>query len=180
MEEKIIIPLSKTKMILSLVGACAFVVAGVWLFLNTALFSEFPYAFFREPLVIRAVGLISIVFFGAIAVMVIRKLSDDKAGLILDAAGIVDNSNATSIGFIAWEDVTAIRRHQVMSTKFLLVDVVDSEKYIKKAKDGFMTKMLRLNTKQYGTPISISSNSLQCSFDELEAKVHSAFDKGTS
>ncbi|SNR17209.1 STM3941 family protein [Tenacibaculum jejuense] len=168
MKEKIEIPLSKTKLFLSVLGAILFVIAGVWLFFNTQLFYNFPFKIFRIPIVIKIISVIDILFFGAIGLYALRKLKDKKPGLTIDAEGIFDNSNAASVGFIAWKDITYITVKKIMPTKIIIIDVVNPEEYLYKAKNKTTKKLLRSNMKMNGTPISISSNSLKIDFKELE------------
>ena len=117
---------------------------------------------------IQIIGIVGIVFFGAIGIYGIRKLFDKKAGLIIDKNGITDNSNATSIGLIEWNDILRIRTKEVMSTKFLLIDIENPEKYIKKAKNRIQAKLMKVNLNMYETPLSITSNTLKYDFGELE------------
>ena len=104
-----------------------------------------------------------------------RKLSDKKPGLIIDKNGITDNSNASSIGLIEWSDISEIKTSQVMSTKFIMIEVINPEKYIEKAKNGMKAKLMRANMKMYGTPLSITSNTLNYNFEELEKLIETEF-----
>ena len=119
-------------------------------------------------MVVKGVGILGILFFSATGILGFKKLFDKKVGLIIDSNGITDNSNASSVGLIEWNDITDIITKQVMSTKFLLINVANPEKYIEKAKSGMKTKLMRSNMKIYGTPLSITSNTLKYDFGELE------------
>ena len=55
-----------------------------------------------------------------------------------------------------------------MSTKFLLIDIVNPEKYIGKAKNRIQAKLMKVNLNMYETPLSITSNTLKYDFGELE------------
>lgn len=122
-------------------------------------------------------GIIGILFFGATGIYGLSKLFDFKTGLKIDSKGITDNTNATSIGLIEWKDITGIRTEQVVSTKFLLIDVNNPEKYIKKAKNRAQKKLMKANMSQYYTPITITSNSLNYNFKRLENLVLTEFKK---
>ncbi len=177
MKEKIEIPLSKNKLFLGIGGSILFVFLGVWLFSNADSFQENSFRLLRNPMIVKGVGIVGILFFGAIGIFGIKKLFDKKIGLIIDSNGITDNSNASSVGLIEWSDITNITTEQVMSTKFLLIDVTNPEKYIGKAKNGMQAKLMRSNMKMYGTPLSITSNSLKCDFNKLEELVKVKFEK---
>ncbi len=178
MTEKIEIPLSKNKLFLAITGSILFVGLGVWLFLNADNFSQSS-GLFRNPIVIRVIAIVSILFFSAIGIFSFKKMFDKKAGLIIDVHGITDNSSGTSVGLVEWKDITNIATQQVMSTKFLLIEVKDTEKYIAKAKSGMKAKIMRVNMKTYGTPLSTSSNTLKYNFKKLEELVLTEFNRNS-
>lgn len=177
MKEKIEIPLSKNKLLLSIGGSLLFVVAGIWLFLNADGFHEHSFRLLRNPMVVKGVGILSFLFFGVIVVVGFKKLFDKKVGLIIDSNGITDNSNASSIGLIEWNDITEIITKQVMSTKFLLINVANPEKYIGKAESGMKAKLMRSNMKMSGTPISITYTTLKYDFGKLEQLIQTEFER---
>ena len=94
---------------------------------------------------------------------------DDEFGTVLemDLTGTAFE-NSTSIGLIEWNDILRIRTKEVMSTKFLLIDIENPEKYIKKAKNRIQAKLMKVNLNMYETPLSITSNTLKYDFGELE------------
>ncbi len=65
----------------------------------------------------------------------------------------------------------------MMSTKFLLIHVRNPEEYIDKARGGVKAKLMHSNMQMYGTPLSITSNTLKCSFDELERLIGVGFEQ---
>ena len=177
MKETIEIPISKNKLILGIVGSIMFVILGMWLFTNSTEFKNYSMRLLRNPMVIKSVGIIGMMFFGATGIYGIRKLFDKKVGLIIDKNGITDNSNASSIGLIEWKDITEIKTEQVMSTKFLLIKVKNPEEYIEKAKNGMKARLMKTNKKMYGTPLSITSNTLKYDFNKLEKLIQTEFEK---
>jgi len=176
MENKIEIPLSKNKLFLGIGGSILFVILGIWLFTNSTEFQDNSIRLMRNPMVIKSVGIVGMLFFGATGIYGIRKLLDKKVGLIIDEYGITDNSNASSIGLIEWNDISEIITEQVMSTKFLLIKVENPEKYIGKAKSGMKARLMKTNMKMYGTPLSITSNTLKYDFNELEKLIQTEFE----
>lgn len=161
---KIEIPLSKSKMLLLLFGAIGFVVMGTFFILNT---DKFVSSIIRNPEIIKIVGFLSVLFFGAAGVYGIRKMFDKSVGLTIDDNGIIDNTNASSIGLIKWADITEIRTEQVMSTKFLLIFTNNPNEILEKA-SWMKRKLMKGNMKMYGTPLSITSTTLKYNFDDLE------------
>ena len=161
---KIEIPLSKTKIILLLLGALVFGVLGTLFVINP---EEFISPRMRNPEFIRISGITSVLFCGIAGIYGIKKLFDKTVGLTVDENGITDNTNASSVGLINWKDITEIKTEQIMSTKFLLIFTNNAEKYLDRV--GFIQrKLLLANEKMYGTPLSITSNTLKYDFDDLE------------
>jgi hypothetical protein len=158
-------------------GSFLFVVAGIWLFTNSTEFQNHSMRLLRNPMVVKSVGIIASIFFGATGIYGIRKIFDNKVGLIIDENGITDNSNASSIGLIEWNDISEIKTEQVMSTKFLLIEIENPEKYIAKAKNKMKARLMKTNMKMYGTPLSITSNTLKYDFDELGKLIQTEFEK---
>ncbi len=174
MNEKIEIPLSKKKILLLFIGATIFVILGI-------LFIIIPETFistiFINSEIIIIVGIVSVLFFGLCAVFAGKKLFENKAGLTIDDNGITDNTNATSIGLIEWEDITGIEILQIMSTKILMLMTDRPEKYINKAKNGISKRAMKANHKMYGSPLSIISNTLKIKFKDLEILIKNEFEK---
>ena len=167
MIERTEIPVGKKKIVIILLGGLILIAGGLWLALNPENF--IPNIFrIRNPDIIRFWGIVSTLFFGLALAYGIRKLFDKKPGLIIDENGITDNTNASSIGLIKWSDIVEVKTEQVMSTKFLLVYVKNPAEYIKKSKNRIKRKLLQANMNKYGTPLSITSNTLSWDFDRLE------------
>ncbi|PTB95733.1 hypothetical protein C9994_10450 [Marivirga lumbricoides] len=174
MTDKIEIQLSKTKILLLLIGATAFFVLGIIFILHP---EQVKSPIFRNTDVIRIAGIVSVAFFGLCLVFIAMKLFDKKVGLTIDQNGITDNSNATSVGLIEWADITGIGRVQIASTKILMLETDKPSKYIEKAKNGISKRALKANHKMYGSPISIISNSLKIKYDDLEKLISEEFEK---
>ena len=169
-ENTLVFPLGKGKLMLGLAGSIMFVLLGVGLIFVVA-----PDQTTFHPMLVKGIGAAGMLFFGATGVFSFRKMFDPKPGLILDADGITDHTNASSIGLIEWRDITAVRVSQVMSTRFLLIDVQDPEKYVNKAENAVQSRLMRANLGMYGTPLSITSNSLKADFNTVEAAVREFF-----
>jgi len=180
LNNRIEIPLSKKKIILILIASIGFVVFGIWFIYDPQNFvSDYNirYRMFNNPELIRIIGIITTVFFGIGVVYGIKKLFDKKVALIIDSNGITDNSNASSIGLIEWNDISGIRTIKVMSTKFLLIDISNPEKYIEKAKNRIQARLMKANMNMYETPLSITSNTLNYNFGELEKLIKTEYKK---
>lgn len=162
------IKISKIKLVLMTIGSAIFVGLGLWFISN-------PYQFdSRNEYLVLIIGITSILFFGMCLIFMIRKLFDNSIGLTINEMGITDNSSGTSVGLIEWNDISDIQITQIASTKFILIETTNPEKYINRAKKSISRRAMKANYKMYGTPLSISSNTLQIKFDELLEKITSA------
>lgn len=162
--ETVEIPLSKSKLILTFAGAVLFVALGIWFLLKP---DTFVNPILHSRVIVLIVGAASIVFFGLCAVIVFRKLFDNRLGFTIDNQGITDNSSGVSAGLIPWAEITDISTAQVHNQRFILVVVTNPEKYIEAQPGSFKRRMMKINYRIYHTPICISPNGLQCNFDEL-------------
>jgi hypothetical protein len=167
------IALSKKKLIFAFIGSIIFVALGIQFILKPESYISSSH---RNAELIVIVGYASLIFFGICLIYIFYKAFDKKPGLIVNENGITDNSNFASVGLIEWSEIIGIRTEQVMSTKFILIDVLNPEKFIQKS-SKFKASLMKANLKMYGTPLSITSNTLRYNFDEMERLLKSEFDK---
>src|SRR5215510_4090513 len=139
--ERLLIPLSKAKIVLLLMGSAVFVATGFFLWANADQFSS--------PMYVEAVAIAGIGFFGLCGLFALFKLLDRAPGLILDAEGIVDNSSGVSAGRIPWSDICGFKTTSVQKQKFLTIEVQNAQTYLGKA--NFLKRQLvALNMKYFG------------------------------
>jgi len=161
MEERVFAP-SKNKLSLMLLGSLMFVVAGCWMLLN-------PFPFY-----ITLLAFICIFFFSFCGIFAARKWFDSSPGLVVNAAGITDNSRALSVGLIPWSDITEIAEYEIQNQKMISIKVQNPADYASRA--GKLMRMINTaNIKMSGTPINISANSLKIQHAELSSLIHDYF-----
>ena len=163
-QEKIEIPLSKLKLTLMLVGSIFFILIGVLFSINP---DNYVSAICRNPTIIFVAGIASILFSSICAIYIVRKLPDNKPGLIIDKIGLTDNSSGVSAGQILWSDIENISVIEIHRQKLIMLHVKNPHDYIDKQTSGFKRKMMQMNFNMYATSLSITSNSLQIKFDQL-------------
>ncbi|MES2765853.1 MAG: STM3941 family protein [Bacteroidota bacterium] len=172
MFKQVEIPLSKSKLVLILLGSLAFVAIGFWLISS----------FITEPLgrhnhiLSMLAGFASCIFFGFIAIFLIIKLfKNERIGLIINEQGIFDNSSGVASGQILWEDLLEIEVLEVGRQKFIALFVKNPEDYIKRQTNLITRKGMGMNYKMYGTPIQLGANTLTCNFETLKELVERGF-----
>lgn len=162
--QRIEIPLDKSKIILMLIGSLAFVAIGLWFVIAPP---KIDNPFWGNPTKLAIIGYAAIIFFGLVAFVLIRKLSDTEPGLIIDDAGLYDNSSGLSAGHILWTDIENISVFQMQKQKLLMVKVKNPQDYIDRQTNFFKRKSMELNLRMYATPVSIATNGLKIPFTEL-------------
>lgn len=162
--QRIEIALSKSKIVLMLFGALAFVAIGLWFVITPPTIEN---SYWGNPTKIAIAGYASIIFFGLCAFFLIRKLPDKKPGLIIDDIGLVDNSSGLAAGQVLWTDIENISVIEIHRQKLIMLQVKNPQHYIDKQTSLFKRKGMELNNKMYGTPLSITANGLKTSFDKL-------------
>lgn len=155
---------SKTKLILMILGSLMFIILGIFLTINP---DKSVSGIFRNTSFIRIAGILSILFFGVCLILLLKSIFTNKFNLVINEKGIIDNSSYVSVGMVLWDDITSIKSISVMSTNFLIINVKDPNKYIS-IQNTMKKKILKRTLTTYGTPITISSNTLAYNFDELE------------
>jgi len=169
MMNRIEISLSKNKVILLTLGGLLFVFLGLVIIF---LLSDFRWSFFE--VLFKAIGLLGFAF-GTVAVYTgLKKLLDKKPGLIIDEHGVTDNSSGSSLGFIPWDEIVAIRRISVMDIPMLAIDLENPNEHLIKAK-GLYKTLLNNNLEMYGTPMVIAGNTLKCDFKSLATLLEDSF-----
>lgn len=145
------IPFSKWKLLLAVAASALFVVLGVFL-----LFIWSEEADSTNPMAKKIIGGILIVFFGAISAVGFVKMLSKKCALLINDEGILDNTTASSFGLIKWENITGFKIEEMMSRKYLVIQVNNGEEMIEKSK-GMLRKTMKMNFSMYLTPYAIPS-----------------------
>jgi cytochrome bd-type quinol oxidase subunit 1 len=101
--DTVIIPQSKTKILLHFLGALLFVAIGIWLW---AIAGQKPP---QEEIGMKGIAILGVLFFGACAIGWCIALFDRRPALVIDAIGIIDHSSGVSAGRIRWSEIEDIR-----------------------------------------------------------------------
>jgi len=119
---EVVIPLSKGKVVLLILGALTFVAGSIWIW--SIADGQTRY----NPLYVKAVAIAGVSFFGLCAIYGCLKVFDTQSGLIIDDQGIVDNSSAVAAGRILWNEVVALNVSEIAGQRFITVVVTDPQK----------------------------------------------------
>lgn len=176
---KIEIPLSKTKLTKLLFFSILFVAGGLWMIIADPQTSNpvFNNAFVKALAAYGStiMGVFGIYFFS-------KKMFDKKPGLILNEQGIYDNTSVFRFGLIPWSDVSQVYERTVQASiaskqRFVTIGLVNPDKYISRETNIIKKKLLQVNAKSYGSPVHISTNGLKTNHNELLNLINSYFKK---
>ncbi|MCC3159020.1 hypothetical protein LJ737_17385 [Hymenobacter sp. 15J16-1T3B] len=165
---RVVIALSKRKILLLLLLCGVFVAVSSWLWSIAETQTRY------EPLLAKGVSLLGVVFFGIGGVVAVRKLVSQEPGLVLDEQGIWLPGSIGAPSLIPWQHVQGFEVMELHRTKVLLVLVNNTAELLAQQR-GWKQQLLRMNLQQYGTPYSITSNTLKIGFDELVQTVTERF-----
>lgn len=160
--EPVVIPLSRTKILLLSLASALFVIGGIWL-ISTA--GERAGV---DQYIHIVAGTAGVAFFGLCYIYLTAKLLDRRPGLVIDSEGIIDNSGGVSAGRIDWHDVQGFSQLRIHSQVLITIHVADPIKYINRG-NVLRRWLMRLNLRYYGSPIHIFANSLQIDALRLKA-----------
>ena len=150
----------KSKLVELFLSSAFFVVLG-------AFFLLLPCDSIISAIIMRAIGLTNVLFFGLGLIIFGRQLFAKGPAIIIDDAGITERGGAIPAGFIPWEDITTMFRLEAPSHEILMIRVKNPAAYVRRH-TGLMRKTAELNCRIYGTPVCINTGSLQYSFEELK------------
>ena len=119
-----------------------------------------------DPMIIRVIGAIGILFFTLILVLLVKKALDKKPGLILDQQGFIDYSSALSGERVSWRDVTNIGEYKIQGQRFIVIYLTDPDGFLN-GFSGLQKMTMKTNEKMTGSPLNIGTTTLKMPFDEL-------------
>ena len=82
-------------------------------------------------------------------------------------------------GLIKWENITGFKIEEMMSKKYLVIQVDNGEEMIEKSK-GFLRKTMKMNYSMYRTPIAIPSTVVNYKLPELKELLEKMMDEKNS
>jgi hypothetical protein len=112
-------------------------------------------------------GLLSVGFFGAVALDALGKLRDNRPALSIDAIGVIDNGSVNRSGRIPWEDITQLELHRYYGQTFLSVQLRQGAYEHYRAANPLRRAMAALNYLFFKSPIHLATSSLTIDGDSL-------------
>jgi len=167
--DEIVFPFCPRRLMGTIVGASIFVAGGVLILLRGLWELQSD-----EPAVGLLVGSTSILFFGPCLQWACRKLNGAEPALRVASAGLYDESSAIAPGFVAWEDIESVHRSSAYPS-YLCVVPEDIEELLAR-QPTWKRRVMRMNVRMVGAPITISASLLEASLDEVERAINDRLD----
>ncbi|MCD0489913.1 hypothetical protein LPB86_16850 [Pedobacter sp. MC2016-14] len=162
--EKIEIYSSKSKSLLLLIASVLFVIGGIYMLLNAEYIMDYR---MKNILFIKGVGIFSIIFFGLGIYVSINRLIKNQLILIIDRTGLNINPNSSSSEKIEWNNIDGFSEMKVQSSRFVIINVNNSDYWIEKEKNKLKKNLMKFNVNNYGSPFNLSAHTMQINHDEL-------------
>ena len=161
---------SKKKSIPLLIGSIAFVALGIWLLLEA---DNLP----RNPIYTRGIGVVSILFFGLGIFVGIKRLIKSEIALIIDPIGLNIDPKKSLTEFIKWDEILGFKEIKIRSMRVLIIGVKNPEYWLEKETNTIRKKMMQFNINKFNSPFNITASVLDISYNELNEKLNSYFEK---
>jgi hypothetical protein len=155
--KEVIINENKSKMIKLLILGSVMLLASIYILVNGLIEAN---TFFI------IVGAVATIFFGGCFTFIVKRALNPKPLLLIAENGITDMSTASSVGFISWEEIQAIKVQKSFTEKFIGITVYDLNKLMKRISLEKQI-VIKISLILKYTPISISLNTAELEFDTV-------------
>lgn len=131
------------------------------------------------PVIIIIVGALILLAGFLLGTLYFRQIIRNGPGLIIDNTGFADYSSSLAAGYIPWTEVKTIKIITLpkYNQKFIAVILKNPHAYLDRQPNALKRKAMTMNWRNYGSPVQLTDNSLQCSFDELLHHLQTYFDR---
>lgn len=159
------IAFSKRKLSRLLTISVVFAALGCWLLLSSG---NDGTGLLSHPVIKNGAASSAILLGLLVTAVTLAKLLQKQPALVINDNGITDHSGPMAAGYVPWSDVQLLTTTTVVNRKLILLIIKNPEAYILQQKNVIAKRSMRMNFKNYGSPICISTSGLQCTTVELE------------
>ncbi len=170
--ESIEIYSSKQKSALILIGSIAFVIIGIYLFVDAYNVTHWRS---NNPVITRIIAVIDILFFGIGIFFAGQRIIKSRVAIKIDSKGITLNPKKNEL--IEWEYILGFREVKIRSTRILIIGVTNPEYWIERESNIIKKKIMKFNFESFDSPFNVSAAGLNTNFDELNKQLNYYFKK---
>lgn len=163
MSEEIFIPINRKRMLFMTI---LYSILGLGAFLTVYYLGENQE--WLSPTVFKVASVVILFFFMVVAGTFAKNLRNKSAGVLINKSGIEDNTSSIAMGLIKWGDITEISVEKKAMSNQLLIQIKKPKKYIEKAPNSAVKRLLSNNLANYGTPAIIDLSILDKKAGDME------------
>ncbi|GAA0774189.1 hypothetical protein GCM10008908_23620 [Clostridium subterminale] len=112
------------------------------------------------------IGIISTVFFCTCFIFVIKCMLNSMPLLLIGEDGITDRSTASSVGFIAWQEIQSIYVQKSFNQRFIGISIYDLNNFMKRI-SPIKRIIIKINLMLNYAPLSISLDTADMEFNDV-------------
>ncbi len=172
--------LNKKKLIFILTCGILIILLGIFILLEFFGTNWELLLFHIIPINRTVLGIGLIAFFSILSIPLIKKIKDDRPGLIINKQGIIDNSSYTSVGDVNWKEIIDSEIRTISGQKMILLKVKNAQIILDGFPSGMRKKIIESSSKINGTPVVIAASSLKGSFEEIYDAIKLGIDTNKS
>jgi len=173
-EERTEIFVHKGKTLRYVASSLIFVGLGIWMFIQPGL----QVRLFRLiPVSGKIMGGFTILLFGGMGSIFIRRMMHKLPALVLDERGVYDRTQYASGFDISWSEIEELSVYKMNRQSFITVYLRDPDGFLEKYGTGIRGRMMRMNNKTMGTPLVINPVNLTMKTKELLPLMNGYLDK---
>ena len=159
----VVVERSRKKILLSILGSVAFVLVSLAIAAQGSALA----------LVVGTVGVVTFVGFGVLWVALGMRRGP---GLIVDDDGFDDGTSALAVGRVPWADVTGVSDWTAFRSSTVVVHVRNPDAYLARL-TWIARPAARANLAVVGSPVTMTSSSLDMDSESLSALLHEGFER---
>lgn len=115
-----------------------------------------------------ALGIIIFLAFGYGFIINLVRLINKVPAYIIDPDGLWYNPKDAVDGILKWKEVKSFSRIKVKSHYYIVINIKKPEAIIEREKSSIRQRLMKMNLKNYGSPISINMGELHISVADFE------------
>jgi hypothetical protein len=154
------IPASRLTLLGQFAGGLVFAAGGVFMMMYPT----------RHGLFARFIGLVTTVFFGAVAISILPRLVRRAPAITITDRGIVDNASGVSVGLIPWDQIREVREYRVKGQVFLGIVPKDLDALIEK-QPRWKRAAIRANLSMGAAPVNVPQAALGVKVSDLVREI---------
>jgi hypothetical protein len=164
---------SRKKLLALLAGSIIFSAIGCWMIIQP----QRTFTFHFIPVPTKILGIFCILFFGAVALILFKRISGNKPAITIDELGM-EYTSGLSDEYLLWQDVHSVSIMRIKQQKFIMIELTDPEKYYRQ-KNQIMRFFSKFNQRIWKGHIGLSANGMEISFDDLYKLIRARVFKST-